>query len=83
MTVKEPSVSLNAIIDYCCRRSTRCVFATRIAAVAAAMEQMIQDEAEREVALTDLADEITLRASAHPVRSTWIRSRRSRPRERR
>ena len=38
------------------------VFATHSAAVAAAIEQMIQDEAEREVALSALADEIHARA---------------------
>ena len=37
------------------------VFATQSAAVAAAIEQMMQDEVEREVALTALADEIRSR----------------------
>ncbi len=37
------------------------VFATQSAAVAAALEQMIQDENEREVALTALAQEIRAR----------------------
>ena len=37
------------------------VFATQSAAVAAALEQMIQDETEREVALTALAQEIRTR----------------------
>ena len=38
------------------------IFATQSAVVAAAVEQMIQDEAEREVALSALADEIRARA---------------------
>ena len=38
------------------------VFATQSAGVAAALEQMIQDEGEREVALTALAEEIRERA---------------------
>ena len=37
------------------------VFATQSAAVAAALEQMIQDEEEREVALSALAQEIRTR----------------------
>ena len=37
------------------------VFATQSSAVAAAIEQMIQNEAEREVALSALADEIRTR----------------------
>ena len=40
------------------------IFATQSAVVAAAVEQMIQDEAEREVALSALADEIRARAHA-------------------
>ena len=37
------------------------VFATQSAAVAAAIERMMEDEAEREVALAALADEIRAR----------------------
>ena len=37
------------------------VFASRSAAVAAAVEQMIQDEAERNVALSALAEEMRVR----------------------
>ena len=37
------------------------IFASQSAAVAAALEQMIQDEMEREVALTALAEEIRAR----------------------
>ena len=37
------------------------IFATQSAVVAAAVEQMIQDESEREVALSALADEIRVR----------------------
>ena len=37
------------------------VFATQSAAVAAAIEQMMQDEAEREVALAALSEEIRMR----------------------
>ncbi len=46
------------------------IFATQSAVVAAAVEQMIQDEAEREVALSALADEI--RARAHTPRSEFV-----------
>ena len=46
------------------------VFATQSAAVATALEQMIQDEKEREVALTALAQEI--RARAHTPRSEFV-----------
>ncbi len=46
------------------------VFATQSAAVAAAIEQMIQDEAEREVALSALAEEI--RARARTPRSEFV-----------
>ena len=46
------------------------VFATQSAAVAAALEQMIQDETEREVALTALAQEI--RARTQTPRSEFV-----------
>ena len=46
------------------------VFASQSAAVAAALEQLIQDEAEREVALTALAEEI--RARARTPRSDFV-----------
>jgi len=46
------------------------VFATQSAAVAAALEQMIQDEAERQVALSALADEI--RARIGTPRSEYV-----------
>ena len=46
------------------------IFATRSAVVAAAVEQMIQDEAEREVALSALADEI--RERVHTPRSDYV-----------
>ena len=46
------------------------IFATQSAAVAAALEQMIQDEAEREVALAALAEEI--RARIHTPRSEFV-----------
>lgn len=46
------------------------VFATQSAVVAAAVEQMIQDEAEREVALSALADEI--RARVRTPRSEYV-----------
>ena len=46
------------------------IFATQSAVVAAAVEQMIQDEAEREVALSALADEI--RARARTPRSEFV-----------
>ena len=46
------------------------VFATQSAAVAAAIEQMIQDQDEREVALTALAQEI--RARTQTPRSEFV-----------
>ena len=46
------------------------VYATQSAAVASAIEQMIQDEAEREVALKALAEEI--RARMHTPRSEFV-----------
>ena len=46
------------------------VFATQSAAVASALEQMIQDEEEREVALMALAQEI--RARARTPRSEFV-----------
>lgn len=46
------------------------VFASQSAAVAAALEQMIQDETEREVALTALAREI--RARMRTPRSKFV-----------
>ncbi len=46
------------------------VFATQSAAVAAALEQMIQDENEREVALTALAQEV--RARTQTPRSEFV-----------
>ena len=46
------------------------VFATQSAAVAAAIEQMIQDEAEWEVALSALAEEI--RARVRTPRSEFV-----------
>ena len=46
------------------------VFATQSAAVAAALEQMMQDEEEREVALSALAQEI--RARMETPRSAFV-----------
>ena len=46
------------------------IFATQSAVVAAAVEQMIQDEEEREVALSALADEI--RERVHTPRSDYV-----------
>ena len=46
------------------------VFASQSAAVAAALEQMMQDEAERDVALSALAQEI--RARLETPRDTFI-----------
>ena len=46
------------------------LYATRSAAVAAAIEQMTQDEAEREVALEALAEEI--RARMRTPRSEFV-----------
>ncbi len=46
------------------------IFATQSAAVAAALEQMMQDEAEREIALTALGQEI--RARRETPRTAFI-----------
>ena len=46
------------------------VFATQSAAVASAIEQMMQDEQEREIALSALAEEI--RARMQTVRSEYV-----------
>ena len=46
------------------------VFATQSAAVASAVEQMMQDEQEREIALSALAEEI--RARMQTVRSAYV-----------
>ncbi len=46
------------------------VFATRSAAVASAIEQMMQDDQEREIALSALAEEI--RARMQTVRSEYV-----------
>ena len=46
------------------------VFATQSAAVASAIEQMMQDEQEREIALSALAEEI--RARMQTVRSAYV-----------
>ena len=46
------------------------MFATQSAAVAAALEQMMQDEEEREVALKDLGQEI--RARMETPRAAFI-----------
>ena len=54
------------------------VFATRSAAVAAAIEQMMQAETERNGALSALAEEIRMRCR-HRVPSSWTRITFSRP----
>ena len=46
------------------------VFATQSAAVASAIEQMMQDEQEREIALSALAEEIRTRMQT--VRSAYV-----------
>ena len=46
------------------------VFATQSAAVASAVEQMMQDEQEREIALSALAEEIRTRMQT--VRSAYV-----------
>ena len=46
------------------------VFATQSAAVASAIEQMMQDDQEREIALSALAEEIRARMQA--VRSEYV-----------
>ena len=46
------------------------VFATQSAAVASAIEQMMQDDQEREIALSALAEEV--RARMQTVRSEYV-----------
>ena len=46
------------------------VFATQTAAVASAIEQMMQDDQEQEIALSTLAEEI--RARVQTVRSEYV-----------
>ena len=56
------------------------IFATQSAAVAAALEQMIQDEEERKVALSALGQEIRARMETPHARSVHRSGRRISPR---
>jgi antitoxin ParD1/3/4 len=70
MTVKTTLSFTDRHHDFLAQKVGQGVFATQSAGVAAAIEQMIQDEAEREVALTALAQEI--RARMETPRASFI-----------
>jgi antitoxin ParD1/3/4 len=70
MTVKTTLSFTDRHHDFLTQKVGQGVFATQSAGVAAAVEQMIQDEAEREVALTALAQEI--RARMETPRASFI-----------
>ena len=61
MTVKTTLSFTDRHHRYLSEKVGQGVFATRSAAVAAAIEQMMQDETERNVALSALAEEIRIR----------------------
>ena len=61
MTVKTTLSFTDRHHRYLAEKVGQGVFATRSAAVAAAIEQMMQDETERNVALSALAEEIRMR----------------------
>ncbi len=61
MTVKTTLSFTDRHHRYLAEKVGQGVFATRSAAVAAAIEQMMQDETERNVALLALAEEIRMR----------------------
>ncbi len=61
MTVKTTLSFTDRHHRYLSEKVGQGVFATRSAAVAAAIEQMMQDETERNVALSALAEEIRMR----------------------
>lgn len=63
MTVKTTLSFTDRHHGFLARKVREGVFASQSAAVAAAVEQLIQDEAEREVALLALAQEIRRRAA--------------------
>ncbi len=70
MTVKTTLSFTGRHHDFLLEKVNEGVFATQSAAVAAAVEQMIQDDREREVALSALAEEI--RERMRTARSEYI-----------
>ena len=70
MTVKTTLSFTGRHHDFLMEKVNEGVFATQSAAVAAAVEQMIQDDREREVALSALAEEI--RERMRTARSEYI-----------
>ncbi|MDE0276350.1 MAG: hypothetical protein OYH76_10675 [Defluviicoccus sp.] len=70
MTVKTTLSFTGRHHDFLLKKVNEGVFATQSAAVAAAVEQMIQDDREREVALAALAEEI--RERMRTARSEYI-----------
>ena len=70
MTVKTTLSFTGRHHDFLMEKVNEGVFATQSAAVAAAVEQMIQDDREREVALAALAEEI--RERMRTARSEYI-----------
>ena len=70
MTVKTTLSFTGRHHDFLLEKVNEGVFATQSAAVAAAVEQMIQDDREREVALSALAEEI--RERMRTARSEYV-----------
>lgn len=70
MTVKTTLSFTRRHHDFLLEKVNEGVFATQSAAVAAAVEQMIQDDREREVALSALAGEI--RERMRTARSEYV-----------
>ena len=70
MTVKTTLSFTDRHHVFLSEKVTEGVYATQSAAVAAAIEQMVQDEVERETALNALAEEI--RARMHTPRSEFV-----------
>lgn len=70
MTVKTTLSFTGRHHDFLMEKVNEGVFATQSAAVAAAVEQMIQDDREREVALSALAEEI--RERMRTARSEYV-----------
>ena len=70
MTVKTTLSFTDRHHEFLSEKVGQGVFATQSAAVAAALEQMMQDEQERDVALSALAQEI--RARMETPRSAFI-----------
>ena len=70
MTVKTTLSFTGRHHDFLLEKVKEGVFATQSAAVAAAVEQMIQDDREREVALSALAEEI--RERMRTARSEYV-----------